>query len=242
MREIFFTLILILVASNVIVAQEFIIEGNLQLANPQGEYKESIDRVGFGVNLNAFYRFKNTPLSTGLDFNFMNFGVDSREEPISSNIPDLRVRVENSYNLFQLFVKGKIQPPSGFLRPYAEGLFGFNYFFTETTISERNNSSSDPIASDTNFDDAALAWGGGAGVMIRIADNRNKEPKISEDGNEMISSKTTYINLGIRYLSGKEAEYLKEGSIQVNNGRVTYETFRSKTDMIIFQLGLGITF
>lgn len=242
MREIFLALILILSVSGVSVAQEFVIEGDFQVAAPQGEYKESIDRVGFGVNLNAFYRFTNTPFSTGLDFNFMNFGVDSREEPISSNIPDLRVRVENSYNLFQLFAKAKIQPPSGFLRPYAEGLIGFNYFFTETTISERNNSSSDPIASDTNFDDAALAWGGGAGVMIRIADNRNKAPKINEDGNEMISSKTTYINLGVRYLSGNEAEYLKEGSIQVNNGAVTYETFRSKTDMVIFQLGLGITF
>ncbi|MEX2478173.1 MAG: hypothetical protein WD357_07025 [Gracilimonas sp.] len=242
MREIILVIIVSVLFGCAAIAQEAGFAGNLQLVYPQGEYKESLDRLGYGLNFNGYYRTESSPMGFGFDINFMNFGVDSREEPISSNIPDVRVEVTNSYNLFQFLLLGKLQPVDGALRPYAEGLAGVNYFYTSTTINERNNSSSDPIASDTNFKDFAFGYGGGAGTMIRVFDKSGRPPKYNEEGSEMVSPKAGYINLGVRYLFGSEAEYLREGSIQVNNGSVTYDTFRSRTNMMIIQLGFVIRY
>ena len=151
---------------------------NLELVFPQGEFKQSMDRLGVGIQLNGFYRFPNTIFGLGLDFGFKNFGVDSRDEP---------------------------------------------------------------IAKDTNFDDWAFAWGGGTGVMIKVYDQRGKEAQFAEDGSEAHQT-VGYVNIGVRYLYGQEAEYLKQGSIGINNGTLTYATSRSKTDMMIWQLGFVLQF
>jgi hypothetical protein len=47
-----------------------------------------------------------------------------------------------------------------------------------------------------------------------------------------------YLDLKARYLFGSEAEYLKEGSVIVENGRVTYDVSRSKTDLLQIHLGV----
>ena len=47
-----------------------------------------------------------------------------------------------------------------------------------------------------------------------------------------------FIDLKARYLLGTEAEYLKEGSVVVENGQVTYEVSKSKTDLLTVQFGV----
>src|SRR6056297_1673 len=218
-------------------AQELDAGVNFQVVIPQNEFDESINRLGAGINIFGLYRFPGSPFGLGLDFNFNNFGRDTREESISSTIPDLKVRVENEYNLVQGLMVAKFQPRDGILRPYAEGLAGFNYFYTQTSIENRGNLSDEPIARDTNFEDWAFAWGGGGGMMIRVFDSRGSTNLTAE--NPIAAG---YINLGVRYLNGSEAEYLREGSIVNENGSVTYETLKSRTDMLIVQLGFVFRF
>lgn len=233
---------LIVLSTSAIQAQEVNVNTNLELVFPQGEFKQSMDRLGVGIQLNGYYRFPNTIFGLGMDFGFKNFGVDSREEPLSSTIPDLKVEVNNSYNLLQFMLLAKAQPAEGVVRPYIEALAGYNYYFTETEIRNRGfGSDEEPIATDTNFEDWAFAWGGGTGVMIKVYDQRGKEARFAEDGSE-IHPTAGYLNIGVRYLYGQEAEYLKQGSIQINDGTVTYETSRSKTDMMIWQLGFVLRF
>lgn len=237
MKKILLSVVIIVAFVSSIHAQEVNVNTNLELVFPQGEFKQSMDQVGVGIQVNGFYRFPNTIFGLGLDFGFKNFGVDSREEPLSTTIPDLKVEVDNSYNLVQLMLLAKAQPSEGVVRPYIEALAGYNYFFTETTISNRGfNNNDEPIATDTNFEDWAFAWGGGTGVMIKVYDQRGREAKFAQDRSE-IQQSVGYVNIGVRYLYGQEAEYLKQGSIQINNGTVTYATSRSKTDMMIWQLG-----
>ena len=218
-------------------AQGFDAGFNFQVVIPQNEFDESINAIGGGINIYGLYRFPRSPFGLGLDFNFNNFGRDTRDEPLSSTIPDLKVRVENEYNLAQGFLVAKVQPQDGVFSPYAEGLAGFNYFYTQTSIENRRNQGDEPIATDTNFEDWAFAWGGGGGVMIRVFDRRNSESYNAE--NPVAAG---YINLGARYLNGSNAEYLKEGSIVVSNGNVTYDTLQSRTDMLIIQLGFVFRF
>lgn len=218
-------------------AQELDASINFQVVLPQNEFDESINTTGVGLNLNGLYRFPQSPFGIGLDFNFINFGRDTRDEPLSSTIPDLTVRVENEYNLVQGFLVAKVQPRDGVLRPYAEGLAGFNYFYTQTNIENRRNQGDEPIATDTNFEDWAFAWGGGGGLMIRVFDRRGSASLNAE--NPIAAG---YINLGARYLNGSEAEYLREGSIVIENGSVTYDTLQSRTDMLVIQLGFVLRF
>lgn len=236
-----FTLIILLSGSVICQqsasAQELDAGINFQVVLPQNEFGESINTTGLGVNLNGLYRFPQSPFGLGLDFNFINFGRDTRDEPLSSTIPDLKVRVENEYNLVQGFLVAKVQPQDGVLRPYAEGLAGFNYFYTQTSIENRRSPGDEPIATDTNFEDWAFAWGGGGGLMIRVFDRRGSEKYNSE--NPLAAG---YLNLGARYLNGSEAEYLREGSIVVNNGNVTYDTLQSRTDMLVLQIGFIFRF
>jgi len=228
MKNILIPIILVVLSASTIHAQEVNVNTNLELVFPQGEFKQSIDQLGVGFQVNGYYRFPRTIFGVGLDLGFKNFGIDSREERLSSTIPDLKVRVDNSYNLLQMMLLAKIQPPGGTVRPYIEALAGYNYFFTETSIHNRGFGNDDePIATDTNFEDWAFAWGGGTGVMIKVYKRSRPEG---------------YLNLGVRYMFGQEAEYLKKGSMQFSDGHVTYTTSRSKTDMMIVQLGAMLRF
>lgn len=230
-------ILIILIFVKPVTAQEINASINLQGVFPQNEFRESIDTDGIGLNINGLYRFGDSPFGMGLDFNFINFGRDTRDEPLSSTIPDLRVRVENEYNLVQGLAVARVQSPDGTVRPFAEGLAGFNYFFTQTSIEDRRNQGGEPIATDTNFEDWGFAWGGGGGLMIRVFDRRGSENLTRE--NPLAAG---YLNLGVRYLNGSEAEYLREGSIVVDNGSVTYETLRSRTDMLLIQFGFVFRF
>ncbi len=238
MKRLLILSIILLLSTISAQAQEINTGFNFQVIIPQNEFSESINTNGLGLNVNGLYRFANSPFGLGLDFNFNNFGKDTRDEPLSSTIPDLRVRVENEYNLIQLLALAKVQPRDGVLRPYLEGLAGLNYFYTETSITDRRQSASDPIASDTNFEDWAFAWGGGTGLMIRVFDYRDREMR--DETYKNIGA--GYINLGVRYLNGSEAEYLREGSIVLTNGDVQFDTLQSRTDMLMLQIGFVFRF
>ena len=210
---------------------------DLNVGVPQAEFSDQLDRGGIGVGFNAGYQFANTPFMLGIDFGFMNFGVDEREEPLSSTIPDLTVRVKNSYNLLNGDIVLRAMTKEAVVRPYLEGLFGFNYFFTQTTISERGFGNED-VLSDTNFEDFSLNYGFGGGTMFRVWRNNNE----SSNPLEANPVQSVYINISARYLFGNEAEYLQEGSIATDNGTVTYDISRSETDLLYLKLGVGFRF
>jgi|GEM_PF-6576517 len=58
----------------------------------------------------------------GLDFGLMNFGTETREEPLSSTIPDLRVKVENSYDFLSGDILFRLISPNtdALVRPYVD--------------------------------------------------------------------------------------------------------------------------
>ena len=233
----FITFLIILFSTQKTNAQEFQFGFDLHYADPQGEFEVQLDNPGVGFGLWAGYRFGNSPLMLGLDFSYTNFGIDRREEPLSSTIPDLRVEVENNYNLINGNLFMRLMLPSGVVRPYAEGLFGFNYFFTETILRQRGAIGDGERLRDTNFEDVAMSYGFGGGLQIRVYESSG----INEQGEETAPA-TFYINLQGRYMMGREAEYLQSGSIQITNGDVFFDVSRSETDLLYFKLGLHIGF
>ena len=194
---------------------------------PQGEFEHHVDDAGVGLNVFVGLGLGRTPFVIGLDGGFLVYGFERRHEPFSTTIPDVTVAVETSNAIAMGHVLFRLQPPTGFFQPYLDGLFGFKYFFTETSINDEHHDGEFAIASSTNFDDAALSYGVGGGLDFEIHRGHRK---------------SVFINVGARYLFGSEAEYPKEGSIERRNGHVFFTTERSETDILITQLGITMKF
>lgn len=200
--------------------------GYFTIALPQGEFDENVENNGFGFTGQALFTVPGSPVSIGGSFGGVIYGSETRREPFSTTIPDVTVDVEtNNYILIGHLVL-RIQPPAGPFRPYAEGVIGFHYLFTQTTIESRE----EDIASDTNFDDGVFSYGGGGGIMFMVYEGGTGKPV------------NIYIDLGARYLRGGEARYLKEGSIRREDGRVLYDIEESKTDLLAIHIGATVQF
>lgn len=222
-------------------AQELQFGLDFQLGVPQNEFELQLgNRLGYGVGAMFGVRLPNTPVMLGVDLGFMNFGTETRDEPLSTTIPDIRVEVENSYNLFHGDLLLRLISPGNTVRPYLDGLVGFNHFFTETVLRQRGGFGEQPdILRDTNFRDTSLSYGFGAGFQFKVYSDRGGR---SVDSDGFSGPYSVYIHLNSRYMFGREAEYLKEGSIIRENGNVTYDVVQSKTDLLYFKLGITVGF
>jgi hypothetical protein len=200
--------------------------GYFTIALPQGEFEESVENNGYGFIGQALFSVGGTPVSIGGSFGGAIYGRETRKEPFSLTIPDVTVEVEtNNYILLGHLVL-RLQPPAGPFRPYAEGVIGFHYLFTQTTIESREEN----IASDTNFDDGVFSYGGGGGIMFGVYEGGAAKPV------------SVYVDVGARYLKGGKARYLQEGSIRREDGRVLYDIDESETDLLAIQIGVTVQF
>jgi hypothetical protein len=197
---------------------------------PVGDFADQVSHPGFGIRALGAAQFGASPAQVGLDVSYMIYGFERRTEPFSTTIPDVRVRVETSNNIALSHFFLRFQPTVGRLQPYIEGLMGFAYLFTSTSIKDIG--SDEAVASSTNFDDFAGSYGAGAGADIRLGSSTSE------------SGRTTsyFLHLGVQYLLGGQAEYLKRGSIRRENGEVAYDVFRSRTDLILPQVGVTFRF
>jgi hypothetical protein len=202
---------------------------HFMIGSPQAEFRKNVDRLGVGLTGNVGYAPEGTPIMLGLEFGYMNYGTTERREPFSTTIPDVTVKVTTTNNFVLGHAVLRMQPNTGLLRPYVQGMLGFNYLFTDTKIEDEDDPDRD-VASSTNLSDGAFSYGGGAGVLILVY--------TPDDG----TIGDLFVDLGVRYTFGGEAEYLKEGSIKNVGGRTVYESVRSKTDLIVFQLGVSVRF
>ncbi|HEX9973109.1 MAG TPA: hypothetical protein VGD14_13645 [bacterium] len=226
-------LIFVLMPISVTIAQSQFQAGiDFSLGFPQEEFKQNVDNIGFGLSGHFGYQIPHSPILVGTSIGFLIYGRETRREPLSTTIPDIVVDVETTNNILTGHLLLRVQPPmqSGIFQPYLEGLFGFHYLWTETKIQDWDDD--DEIGSK-NYDDAAMSYGGGGGVMIRVYQGK----KENSDGTYSVN-----IDLGARYLFGGEAGYLKEGDIKRENGVVTFTPSKSTTDLVMANIGVTFNF
>lgn len=228
-------LVIVLLATSLANGQaSFQAGGNFTLGFPQNEFKENIDNIGYGGTGFFAYRFPQSPLLIGASASFLVYGRETREEPFSMTIKKVFVDVTTTNSIIMGHLFFRLQPLKGSVLPYLDGLFGFNYLSTRTSIEDQWDN--EPIASSTNFDDITFSYGAGGGLMIRVY----QSPQDDQKENEL---QAVYIDLGIRYIKSGEAEYLKKGSIvEEENGDVTYDINKSATDLITGHIGVVFTF
>lgn len=216
---------LILLFSSVIMYSQSI-GGGVLLSSPQGEFRENVDKLGFGAWIQGTAWAPSTikPFTIGINASYIMYGRTSENRPFSLTIPDVTVEVirENSIATLQLLFV--LSPFSGDLRPYAEAFGGGSYIFTTTSINS-NNSYFEQITSDNNFDDFAWSFGYGAGLLIKLTDS-------TKPG-------TLYLDLKARYVYGTNTEYITETGVIINEGNVYYDVSNSRIDLLTFNIGVS---
>ncbi len=213
-----------------VAAQNFEVGGDFIIGLPQNEFRDNINDEGYGVSGHFGYFLGDSPIMVGVDLGYLNYGTVRRFEPFSLDIPEVTVEVRTTNNILMAHGFVRLQPQDGPVRPYVEGLLGFKYLFTRSSIID--DSFDETIASSTNFDDLAGSWGVGTGIDIRLWENQRRR------GIADVS-----LTIGAKYLWGSEAEYLKKGSIRREpDGGITFLVFHSRTDMLVPSIGARIRF
>lgn len=200
------------------------------LGIPTGDFNESTNNLGYGGNVYIGAEFPNSPVGVGIDFSVFAFGRSTRNVPFSETVGGaVRVDVITTNTIVQPHLVLRFQPREGMVRPYAEGLFGFKYLFTDTRVQDERRED-ETIASSRNFDDFTLSAGGAAGLHIRVAQgNPNQEN----------SFRAIYLKLGLQYMWGREAEYLDiSDGYDPDNPQIR----QSNTTMLIPMIGVSFQF
>jgi hypothetical protein len=199
---------------------------------PQGEFRDNVSNPGFGLDVFGGLGFGRAPVVIGLDVGFLIYGRERRSEPFSNTIPDVTVEVETTNNILQTHFVLRLQPPEGAIRPHADALIGFKYLFTQTRIESERFGDNESIASSTNFDDFALSYGIGGGLTIDLYRPQGEDKEVQSVG----------LQLGVQYLLGSEADYLRKGSIRREGGSIEFDVERSRTTFLEPYLGVAVQF
>ncbi len=197
---------------------------NLQLALPQGEFKNFVG-TGYGLGGNVtFFLDRGRRAGIRIWASWIEYGHSTERLPLSPTLPGLYVDLTTSNDIISFGVGPEIHLSTGAFRPYLHAAIGTSDFVTSTDV-RGSDFGSNPFASSTNFNDWTFAWYGGAGAMYIVSHGNNP----------------VYIDGGVRYQSHGQTRYLREGSLTNNgSGGVILNPIESKTDLLVIHLGVEV--
>ena len=183
---------------------------------PQGAYRLGAGRNGYGAATHFAMRIGTSLLLWGGETGFRFMGQEKRTERSSTN-PDVTAQVRTDSAVIPVHFVLRTQRRTGAMRPYADGVIGFKYLTTKTSISTSEGGST------RRFGDTTLSYGFGGGIQGGLTQN-------------------TWLDVKVRYLRGGLASYVKKVSIQQIEPRVLFDVVSSRTDVIAVQVGISRSF
>jgi len=183
----------------------------LNLGIPMNEFKTYNDEVAVGGGFNLFFQPSvKIPVLVGFDLGFLGAGSQIQRETLTADIVAggtvietlyFPMRVETYNTITTGHLNLRILSPTKFFKPYVDGLVGFNYFGTNTSIYDESeeyylSEADNPLITTSNQNsDWAFSYGGAAGLMIELNEN-------------------ILIDLRLAYTLGGEADYYVEDDIE----------------------------
>lgn len=200
----------------------FQVGGDFVVSQPKGALANNIDN-GFGFNGTGMLRIDPKGfLNLRADVGGVQYGRELIEIPFSQSTGRIALDLETTNSIAWGAIGGQLQIPTGLFRPYANASIAYTHFSTESSLQGSDDDYQ--YASTTNQSDGSRAWIFGGGVVIPFGS------KYALGG----------LNLGARYYYGGEATYLNEGDIIDNPDQsVTLNLRRSKTDLVLWQIGVS---
>jgi opacity protein-like surface antigen len=200
---------------------------------PQGEFHENMDQIGWGGSLDFLYRIPDSAVHVGAAFAYHVYGWQTRWEPLSWTIPDVLVKVSTTNAVVNSHALLRLQPRMGPARPYIEGLIGMQHLTTDTRVYDDSNWEHESFASTNQIRSTVFSYGLGGGLLLNLSRNKPSGEK---------SAFTVNLEVGVRYIRGGSANYMKPGDIQLEDGGVTYTINRSRTDILMPKIGVAFAF
>jgi opacity protein-like surface antigen len=198
---------------------------NLNIASPVGEYKDKVDKTGFGISGAGLFKIGLLPVKCGLEVGYVSYGDETTKIPAglgeSINLTTSNKNVSGHVLL-------RIQQGLAGVAPYVDVLAGVTSFTSDTSLKTKSNVVS--AFKSTDFKDTKFSYGVGAGVMIKMAQI------------VPIAGPSMHLNLGLRYLNSGKSGFLKDGSVAVENGDITFDRTRVKSGLMQYNVGLAFTF
>lgn len=201
------------------------VAGGLEVGIPVGEFDATWGHQLVGLSANMTMPMRRLPLSYGFDFAWARMGGESKvvavdEENIESTTGDLSVK-SNVYGYHALL---RLQPFTGKVSPYIEGMAGARQFTTSTEIEVDGMDA--PLMEQRNENEFIGSTGWAAGLQVMPGKQRN-----------------FFVEARVESLSGGQVSYVDARSITVSpEGEVNYGTLTSGTRAVNITFGIGLRF
>jgi hypothetical protein len=206
--------------------------GGAALAAPTGAFADHVD-VGGGLSGFALYGRREGVVALRADAGWLLYGTRTLRRPVGGTDGRVLEDVASTDNwIAHLTVGPQLMARSGRVRPYANAFGGVSYFATTSELLRPRldrlvvtsppgtplvAARFDPFRTTTHFDDATVAYGAGAGVLIALG------------------SGATALDLGVRYLANGNVRFLVEGDAVDGS----LEARHARARLIEFRLGLS---
>jgi len=196
----------------------FVLGGNGVLSQPKGEFAGNVGR-GFGFEGNGLYKLDYKGyLSIRADAGVLQYGREHQDASFFGLSGRVSLDLLTTNNIAWGAIGPQIMIPDGPFRPYANAAIAYTDFSTSSTLSDPYGQE---LASRQNSHDGSHAWIFGGGLQFPFGS-------------------TGAFDVGGRYYYGGRATYLTKGDITDNpDGSVTLNPRSSKTDMVLWHLGLS---
>lgn len=194
-------------------------------SRPMGGLK---DNIGLGYGGSGAYVFRLDRagfLSLRADVAVVDYGHESMRVPLSSTIGGrIQVKVITSNYIVPVSVGPQLAWPSGSIRPYVTAGIGGQFFYTDSRVAGTDGNS-DALRT-TNQSDQTGTWVAGGGIYVPITNKRGVNASL---------------DLGVHYVNGGRAQYLRPGSIQdLPNSQIQITPLESETRMTLVRVGVRI--
>lgn len=202
--------------------------GYLQGTEPKGDFGKNTGN-GFGVGGTLLLALEPSALvNFRTDLSIVSYGSNTRRIDLAGTGGLVKLDLRTTSNIFSMVGGPQLGGAVGPIMPYAAALGGFSVFWTESSVEGSRNASGDSFASTTNASDFVMAYGGAAGMLVRVYNGR----------------RPIRIDFGARLLRHDEVRYLNEDRVQdgfENNrdpvpirGRADFATYYIGVNAILF--------
>ncbi len=195
----------------------------LHYGAPQGAFATNVDGV-FGINGFLGGRLGSSPFVIRADLGYSIYGSETYRVPLGSGpLGLIRVDVNTTNNILVGGLGLQMGHPGRQVNPYVGGSVGFSYFFTSTSVSGSQQSSSESFASSTNYSDGTFAKTLFGGLYLPWGPGGSS------------------IDVGLRYHWNGEAQYLTSRDITFDGAsNPVLHPRHSRADLLTFQVGFAL--
>ena len=205
-------------------APNFLLGVNVTVAQPMGEmYARMPTQWGVGFGINALGRpLEEVPLLLGVDFSYSIYGRYTEPLPPPSWEETLEQVI--NHNIIMTHAVLRLSPLDNIspIRPYVEGLVGGKFFYTRWKLN--STIGGETVVVDSNTDEASVAFSYGFAGGLNIALGRH-----------------VLVDMRCGYLMGTPTTYVERATRQPD-GSILYARGKTRTDMLVPQLGVQFAF